>query len=219
MGGTSIYLVYGDSPSKWVGCFCNNSIDMGPVFSIKKKNPYTNGSVWKSWCFCGKIPRNGYLFSEKLPLDMGMTMSFESRLAHHGPNQIRVPLPRAPSVIIFVWNRFGRISFFFPPNYEHTQIKIMAHLYWRPHVTREKAVSCQITFKLYCFFSQFVANFSKASLSCYIFCDLRQLMVILRIDCVIYCDFAIVCDIYCDLWQFCNNFKFLSLFCFLPLFP
>ena len=83
----------------------------------------------------------------------------------------------------------------------------------RPHVTREKAVSCQITFKLYCFFSQFVANSSKASLSCYIYCDLRQFMVILRIVYVIYCDFAIVCDIYCDLWQFCNNFKFFSWFC------
>ena len=81
---------------------------------------------------------------------------------------------------------------------------------YRPHVTREKAVSCQITFKLYCFFSQFVANSSKASLSCYIYWDLRQLMVILRIVYVIYCDFAIVCDIYCDLWQFCNNFKFFS---------
>ena len=76
-----------------------------------------------------------------------------------------------------------------------------------PHVTREKAVSCQITFKLYRFFSQFVANSSKASLSCYIYCDLWQLMVILRIVYVIYCDFAIVCDIYCDLWQICNNFK------------
>ena len=58
----------------------------------------------------------------------------------------------------------------------------------------------------------------KASLSCYIYCDLRQLMVILRIVCVIYCDFAIVCDIYCDLWQFCNNFKFFSLFWFFGQF-
>ena len=80
-------------------------------------------------------------------------------------------------------------------------------------ITREKAVSCQITFKLYSFFSQFVANSSKASLSCYIYCDLRQLMVILRIVYVIYCHFAIFCDIYCDLWQFCNNFKFFSWFC------
>ena len=88
----------------------------------------------------------------------------------------------------------------------------------RPHVTREKAVSCQITFKLYRFFSQFVANSSKASLSCYIYCDLWQLMVILRIVYVIYCVFAIVCDIYCDLWQICNNFKFFSWFCFLPFF-
>ena len=80
----------------------------------------------------------------------------------------------------------------------------------RPHVTRENAVSCQITFKLYRFFSQFVANSSKASLSCYIYCDLWQLMVILRIVYIIYCDFAIVCAICCHLWQFCNNFKFFS---------
>ena len=98
-------------------------------------------------------------------------------------------------------------------------LSVTACAFGRPHVTREKAVSCQITFKLYCFFSQFVANSSKASLSCYIYWDLRQLMVILRIVYVIYCDFAIVCDIYCDLWQFCNNFKFFSWFCFLPLFP
>ena len=41
-------------------------------------------------------------------------------------------------------------------------------------------------------------------------------MVILRIVCDIYCDFAIVCD--CDLWQFCNNFKFFSLFWFFGKF-
>ena len=81
----------------------------------------------------------------------------------------------------------------------------------RPHVTREKAVSCQITFKLYCFFSQFVANSSKASLSCYIYCDLRQLMVILRIVCVIYCDFAIFIAIYgnfATISSFSHDFAF-----------
>ena len=56
-------------------------------------------------------------------------------------------------------------------------LSVTACAFGRPHVTREKAVSCQITFKLYCFFSQFVANSSKASLSCYIYWDLRQLMV------------------------------------------
>ena len=86
------------------------------------------------------------------------------------------------------------------PEKHNNNNDLLAH-FITPHVTREKAVSCQITFKLYCFFPQFVANSSKASLSCYIYCDrdLRQLMVILRIVCVIYCDFAIVCDIYCDL--------------------
>ena len=91
----------------------------------------------------------------------------------------------------------------------------------RPHVTREKAVSCQITFKLYRFFLQFVANSSKASLSCYIYCDLWQLMVILRIVYVIHCDFAIVCYIYCDsvYGNFATISSFSHDFAFYRVFP
>ena len=85
----------------------------------------------------------------------------------------------------------------------------------RPH---ENAVSCQITFKLYRFFLQFVANCSKASLSCYIYCDLWQLMVILRIVYIIYCDFAIVCDIYCHLWPFMAILQQFPIFLMILLF-
>ena len=56
-----------------------------------------------------------------------------------------------------------------------------------------------------------MANSSKASLSCYIYCDLWQLMVILWIVYIIYCDFCnsfvIFIAIYGHLWQFCNNFQ------------
>ena len=88
----------------------------------------------------------------------------------------------------------------------------------RPHVTRENAVSCQITFKFYRFFSQFVANSRKASLSCYIYCDLWQLMVILRIVYIIYCDFAIACDIYCHLWPFMAILQQFQIFLMILLF-
>ena len=63
-----------------------------------------------------------------------------------------------------------------------------------------------------------MANSSKASLSCYIYCDLWQLMVILRIVYIIYCDFAIVCDIYCHLWPFMAILQQFQIFLMILLF-
>ena len=73
----------------------------------------------------------------------------------------------------------------------------------------------QIVFKLHFFFSQYVAYSSKASLSCDIYCDLRQLMDILQIVCNICCDSAIVCNINCDfaiISSFSHYFGFLGQF-------
>ena len=87
----------------------------------------------------------------------------------------------------------------------------------RPHVTREKAISClksSNSFQTLFFLFAICGKFQQSVAFLLYLLRFKAIDGHFAISCIIHCDFAIVCDIYCDLWQFCNNIKCFSLFWF-----